>query len=102
MSDSAVVLNVHFEAASNRENDLGQALRALVAPTRAEPGCLAYRLHHDPQHPGKFMFYEKFASQAALDAHIASPHFQNFVKLREAGPDPVAQVNVGTWKEIEA
>jgi quinol monooxygenase YgiN len=101
MSDNAVVLNVHFEAAPNREKDLEQALRALVAPTRSEPGCLAYRLHLDPQHPGKFMFYEKFAGQAALDAHIASPHFQNFVKLREAGPDPVSVVNVGTWREID-
>jgi len=102
MSENAVVLNVHFEAAPGREDDLEEALRALVAPTRGEPGCLAYRLHRDPKQPGKFMFYEKFRDQGALDAHIASPHFQNFVKSREAGPDPVASVNVGTWREIES
>jgi quinol monooxygenase YgiN len=102
MPDSAIVLNVHFEAAPNREKDLENALRALVAPTRGEPGCLAYRLHLDPANPAKLMFYEKFADQAALDAHIASPHFQGFVKLRESGPDPVASVTVTKWQETES
>jgi quinol monooxygenase YgiN len=100
MSDNAIVLNVHMEAAPGREKDLEQALSALIAPTRGEPGCLAYRLHNDPQHPGRFMFYEKFADQAALDAHIASPHFQNLVKYRAVSPDPVAVTNVTTWREI--
>jgi quinol monooxygenase YgiN len=102
MSNAAIVLNVHMEAAAGREEDLELALSALVAPTRAEPGCLAYRLHCDPESPGKFMFYEKFADQAALDAHIASPHFQELVKLRESGADPVAAVNVTRWLEIQA
>ena len=98
---NAIILNVHMDAAPNREEDLEQALRALIAPTRGEAGCLAYYLHRDPEHPGKFMFYEKFAGQAALDAHIASPHFQSFVKLREVGPDPVAAVSVTRWSEFE-
>lgn len=102
MTDTAIVLNVHMEAAPSREKDLEQALTALLAPTRQEPGCLAYHLHHDPQNPAKFMFYEKFADQAALDAHIASPHFQNLVKYRAVSPDPVAVVNVTTWREIES
>ena len=100
MNDEHVVLNVHMEAAPGRETDLEHVLRSLVAPTRKEPGCLVYRLHRDPQHAGKFMFYERFASQAALDAHLASPHFQAFLKFR-AAPDPVAAMNVTTWREIE-
>ena len=101
MGTDAIVLNVHMEAAPGREKDLEQALTALLAPTRSEPGCLAYRLHLDPQNASKFMFYEKFADQAALDAHLASPHFQNLVKYRAVNPDPVAAVNVTTWREIE-
>jgi quinol monooxygenase YgiN len=101
MSDNAIVLNVIMEAKPGREKDLETALRGLVAPTRREAGCLGYRLHLDPKQPGKFLFCEKFADQVALDAHIAAPHFQAFLKQR-AENDPVAVVTVGTWREIES
>src|SRR5437868_14206463 len=101
MSDSHIVLNVHMEAVPGREDDLARELQALVAPTRHEPGCLAYELHRDPEARGRFMFYEKFADQSALDAHIASPHFQNWLRYRETGPDPVAIVQVSRWRGIE-
>lgn len=101
MSDGHIVLNVHMEAATGREEDLARELRALVAPTRQEPGCLAYELHFDPESPGRFMFYEKFADQAALDAHVGSAHFQNWKRYREAGTDPVAVTQVTRWRRME-
>ena len=72
MTETAVVLNVHMQAVSGRERDLENQLRALLEPTRKEPGCLVYELHCDPENPGKFMFYEKFKSQAALDLHVVA------------------------------
>lgn len=100
MNDSAIVLAVHMEAAAGREQELENELRALLGPTRGEPGCLAYELHRDPERPGRFMFYEKFRNQAALDAHLDSPHFRKFVDYRSTGEDPVAAVNVTTWNAI--
>jgi quinol monooxygenase YgiN len=103
MKDNAtnVILNVITTAAPGCEEALFGHLSALVAPTRAEPGCLIYELHRDPENAGKFFFYERFVSQETLDAHIASPHFQNFVKTRESSsPDPVADVVVTKWKAV--
>jgi quinol monooxygenase YgiN len=100
MSDGHIVLNVHMEAATGREEDLARELRALVAPTRQEPGCLAYELHFDPDTPGKFMFYEKFVDQAALDAHVGSAHFSKWKQYRAAGPDPVAVSHVTRWRRM--
>lgn len=97
MSESPVVLNVHMQAVPGREHDLQAQLRGLLEPARKEPGCLAYELHGDPENPGKFMFYEKFESQAALDAHLA--HFQKFVAYRAQG-DPVASAVVTRWRAI--
>ena len=57
-------------------------------------------LHRDPEDPSKFMFYEKFESKAALDAHIASPHFQKFVSYREQHGDPAAVTTVTRWTLI--
>ena len=101
MNDNNIILNVHINAAAGHEGELAQRLRALVAPTRSEPGCLVYELHRDPQNPGKFMFYERFSSQAALDEHLASPHFKAFAAYREAGnPDPVASIAITNWRAI--
>ena len=74
-----VTLNVHLQAAPDRVAELDATLQALLAPTRAEPGCLTYDLHRDPEDPGHFMFYETWRDQAALDAHLARPHIVRFL-----------------------
>jgi quinol monooxygenase YgiN len=102
MSDGVVVLNVHMQALEGREHDLEAQLRALLEPTRREIGCLAYELHKDPENPGKFMFYEKFKNEAALDLHLDTSHFKNFLAYRQAGVDPVATVVVTRWTPIVA
>jgi quinol monooxygenase YgiN len=96
-----VVLHVTMEAVPGHESELAGQLNALVAPTRSEPGCLEYNLHRDPEHAGTFMFYERFASQAALDAHLETDHFRKFAQYRAAAnPDPVAKVVVTRWRLI--
>jgi quinol monooxygenase YgiN len=99
VSESNIILNVQMEAVPGREEDLERELRSLVAPTRKEPGCLAYELHRDPENPGKFMFYEKFKSQAALDEHVNTSYFKNFLDYRSKG-DPVAAVTVTKWRAV--
>ena len=46
------------------------------------------------------MFYEKFASQAALDLHLASPHFENFQSYLKAN-DPIAAQTVTRWQSFD-
>lgn len=100
MTESPIVLNVPIEAKPGREDELGGELRALVAPTRQEPGCLVYELHRDPKQPQKFMFYEKFKDQDALTAHLRSGHFQKFQDYRVAQDDPIAAQTVTTWTTV--
>jgi quinol monooxygenase YgiN len=98
MTETPIILNVHFQAAPGHEKELGDQLRALVAPTHAEPGCLVYELHFDPEDPAKFMFYEKFASQAALDHHMTTPHLQQLQKYLKT--NPVAAQSVTRWRSF--
>ncbi|MDG4551584.1 MAG: putative quinol monooxygenase [Candidatus Contendobacter sp.] len=51
-------------------------LQNLLEPTRREPGCLRYTLLRNHADPTDFTFVEEWADQAALDAHLASPHIQ--------------------------
>jgi|SRR5579871_1409968 len=99
MAESPIILNVVLEAAAGREEELSRMLKGLVTPTRSEPGCLGYELNTSSEKPGTFLFYEKFANQAALDAHVNSPHFQGFLKQRE-GNDPIAAQTVTRWSSL--
>jgi quinol monooxygenase YgiN len=55
-------------------DEVREILTALVAPSRAEPGCLKYELFQNLADPADFTFVETFASDAALAAHAAAPY----------------------------
>lgn len=67
------------------ETRLGTALEAPIAPTLKEPGALQYELHTDVAEPHRFVFVERWASEAELAAHAKSAHIAAFGKL---APDP--------------
>jgi quinol monooxygenase YgiN len=54
------------------------ASEAIIAGTRAEPGCLFYALHEDAHDPNSFLFYEEWRDRDAIEAHFAEPHFLAF------------------------
>jgi len=52
----------------------------MTEATRREPGCRMYLAHRSTTTPGRFFLYEQYDDQAALDAHRAAPHFEQYVK----------------------
>ncbi|ROL79050.1 putative quinol monooxygenase [Pseudomonas vranovensis] len=56
--------------------------RAYVEPSRQEPGCIEYHMLRDQQDPSLFVFYEIWASKAALDVHSALPQMAAFFEKR--------------------
>jgi quinol monooxygenase YgiN len=48
----------------------------MLVPTRGEPGCISYELYESDS-KGRFYFDETWESRAALDKHIATPHFRH-------------------------
>jgi quinol monooxygenase YgiN len=78
----AVVAEVR--AKPGKERELRDATLPLVADVRREPNNLLYFLHEDRESPGRFIFYEVFASQADFEAHNATPHVRAwFARLPE-------------------
>jgi quinol monooxygenase YgiN len=51
----------------------------------AEPGCLMWQLHRDPENSRVFVVYEQYVDTAALEAHGASEHFRRYA-LEDAIP----------------
>lgn len=74
MSDLVVVAVLVAKPGS--EDIVRGALAALVAPTRAEEGCLSYVLSESAAAPGTFVTVESWRGQPDVDAHMQSPHVQ--------------------------
>src|SRR5215467_13970637 len=75
-----------------------EALFALVAPTRAEKGCINYDLHQSDEDPTQFVFYENWETDAALEAHANSPHLQAFRKISATILDGPAELT--RWRLV--
>lgn len=56
------------------------AFRINFEGTRKEPGNLRFDVLRDPENTDRFMVYEVFQSDAALDAHRKTPHYQECVR----------------------
>lgn len=61
-----------FEAQPGHIEAVAQLLRGFVENASREPGTLTYNLNQDPKQPARFTFYERYADQAAVDAHSSS------------------------------
>ncbi|MCX5816528.1 MAG: putative quinol monooxygenase [Proteobacteria bacterium] len=75
-----IVINAILQAKSGKEPELENMLKAMVPHVQAEQGALAYVLHRAPKNPGKFLFYEKYRDQAAVDYHMSTPYLQQLFK----------------------
>jgi quinol monooxygenase YgiN len=99
MNARTITVVATFQARPGKENELRAALIGLLAPTRKETGCVNYDLHSSREDPAKFLFYENWTGQAALDAHMQSPHVQNL--LPRVNELCVAFPEIKIWDKIE-
>jgi quinol monooxygenase YgiN len=74
-----VVLAVTWVAKDGEADTVAEILRQATTLSRAEPGCLQYDVHRDRDDPNRFVLFERYVDEAALEAHGASPHFQELV-----------------------
>ncbi len=52
-----------------------ELLTEMVKPSKAEDGCIFYEIFQYQNNPRKFMAYESWRDEAALDGHKASDHY---------------------------
>lgn len=87
-----------IKAKPGQEARVREELRKLLAPTRAEQGCLNYDMHVSTENPGEFLFYENWTTEELWRAHINAPHIQSWLKLSDAlCAEPVA---ISLWKPV--
>lgn len=67
-----------LKAKPGSEDRLYEACRKLVAPTRAEEGCINYDMHRSIEDSGLVMFYENWETKPLWERHMESPHLSEF------------------------
>jgi quinol monooxygenase YgiN len=76
MSREIVHVIATFMAAPGKEDELEEALVALVEPTRREAGCLRYDLVRGHGRSAELVFIEEWESVPQLDAHSQTDHIR--------------------------
>ncbi|MFM6854599.1 MAG: putative quinol monooxygenase [Sphingopyxis sp.] len=68
-----IILAGHLITRPDLVEELHATLSTLVADTVQEEGCLDYHFAIDDRAAGTILVFERWADQAALDAHLALP-----------------------------
>lgn len=67
-----------LKLASGEFDKVADQARAMVSATNAEEGCLHYSFSRDIADPDLIRISERWSSQEALGAHMASAHMAAF------------------------
>lgn len=69
-----VFIFARFHAREGHEEAVAAALRDVVVPTRAEPGCLAINAFRSIRDPSLFHLHSRWTEETAFDIHAELPH----------------------------
>jgi quinol monooxygenase YgiN len=75
-----VALVVTWMAKAGHEKEVAAVFGKLTEESRKEPGCVMYVVHRHKTDSRKFLVYEQYKDDAALEAHRTAPHFLQYVR----------------------
>jgi len=98
MADERIAVLAKVKAKADKVEELKAELAGLIEPTRAEAGCVEYKLHVSDEDEAQFMFYEIWRSKEDFDKHIETPHLQGL--LARTGELVDGDLDVSIWKLV--
>ena len=91
-----VTFTAAFTPRPGAEAQVETILRRMVAPTRREPGCLAYDLYATD---GGFILMEAYVDEAAVAAHRAASYFADY--RRDIADLLDAPITLTPWRPVD-
>ena len=76
-------LFARFQARAGMEDAVMAAMNAIMAPSRAEPGCLEIGAYRSLRDPRLFFVHSRWTDEIAFDRHAALPHTLRFIAEME-------------------
>jgi len=65
---------------ASKRDELVRIGQAVAAASRAEAGCIGYRLYEDTEVENDFVFVEEWESMEVLQEHFSTPHVAEFMQ----------------------
>ena len=75
---ATITKRVTFIAKEGFERELKEVLSAMVAPSKAEAGAIFYEIVQYKNNPRKFMAFETWRNEEALEGHKQSKHYAKY------------------------
>jgi len=88
MSRDTMINSIHFTFAAKDADLVASLFRELRDASRKEAGVIQFEVGRSREKPNVFAVWEVYRDQEAIDAHLASEHFQRLVVN---GVRPLAQ-----------
>jgi quinol monooxygenase YgiN len=73
------VVAIYLEAKPGEETRLAASVKAMIAPTMAEPGVKLFLPYRSPTDPKAFFVFELYQDASGWDAHQQTSHFKAFI-----------------------
>ena len=89
-----IVVAVTMFAKPAHRDDVIRLAQGMIAPSRAEAGCITYNFFADTRDPGGFHFFEEWESHDALKAHAATAHFLSYTAAIASHLEKPSEVRV--------
>ena len=83
MNDPLTIV-VRIKAKPGKEGRVKRELIKLLAPTRAEPGCINFDLHQAVDDASLFLVHENWVSEEDLKQHFEMPYLQAWLAEAES------------------
>ncbi|TKG93748.1 antibiotic biosynthesis monooxygenase [Puteibacter caeruleilacunae] len=91
-----LTLVAKITAKAGKAKELKTTLEGLIAPTRAEKGCMEYYLNYSIEEEGVFLFYETWATVEDWNVHMESDHLKAFFAKEE---ELIESVEISKWEK---
>lgn len=82
-----------FHAKAGHEQELAEALQAVMPPTAAESGCLDIQAFRSMRDERLYFIHSRWKDEAAFELHATLPHTVRFLERVEAAIDHPLDVN---------
>ncbi len=74
---------VRFEPRPGQAAEFREEVLRVVAPSRAEPGCVALHVFESLHEPIQFAIHSEWKDEAAFETHARLPHTVRFIEAAE-------------------
>lgn len=87
MSNQKLTIVARILVKEEKRELVKSELLKLIDVTRAEEGCINYKLHQDNDNPNFFLFYENWENRELWQKHMANVHLAEYLKATDGAVD---------------